>query len=219
MKRIPCLLVVLVVLIGAATIPSAASSVLIYNTLGPGNDYQCCIGYTISGPASTPGWIIQGNQFTALASATVSEIDVALGYEAGLVSDATVSLWTDSGGLPGVMLGSWGVTNLPAFGTCCAVASITGLGGPVLVAGSPYFLVLSASGDTWDAWNWNSQGFIGTDVFTFDGGVTWVEDDLVVMGGAVIIGTASVPTPEPMTCILLGTGILGLSGAVRRRLC
>ncbi len=36
--------------------------------------------------------------------------------------------------------------------------------------------------------------------------------------GSVITGTALAPTPEPSSLILLGTGVLGLAGMVRKRL-
>src|SRR5690349_5796048 len=119
MKRVSWLLVMLVVVAGVTVLPASADT--FFSNFGPGNSYNCCVGGTISGPTSAPGWIIQANQFTAGFSGSVSQIDVAMGYVTGALNGATISLWSDNGGIPGSQLGSWNITNLTNFGSCCAV--------------------------------------------------------------------------------------------------
>jgi hypothetical protein len=197
----------------AASVPAMASSV-VFNNFGPGFDYNCCIGGTLGGPASPVGWVIQANQFTALAGGSVSEIDVAIGLVVG-TNGATVSLWTDNSGIPGIQLGSWDITNLPDFGTCCAVSSILGISGINVSAGASYFLMASTPRDTWDAWNFNSIGDTGLVDFTFDGGTTWHQAPGSTRYAFQVLAN---PVPEPGTLMLFGSGIIGLAGILRRKI-
>jgi hypothetical protein len=215
MKRIPWLLVTLILVVGVSSLPASADT--FFSNFGQNNDYNCCVGGTIGGQNSPVGWIIQANEFTAAISGNVSQIDVAVGFVTG-TNGATVSLWTDSAGIPTAMLGSWDLTNLPNFGSCCAVGTITGISGINLAAGTNYFLMVSAPDPTWDAWNYNSTGDVGLVDYTFDGGQTWNQAPgstryaFDVLGGG---GGGGVP--EPASLIMFGSGLLAAAGTIRRR--
>jgi hypothetical protein len=88
--------------------------------------YWCCAGWTISGSSNGTQYA-DAMPFTPSANATVKEIGVAVGYVSG-TNEVTVSLNADSSGLPGSPLGSFTVSNLPIFGTCCSaeVQSMSG---------------------------------------------------------------------------------------------
>ena len=130
----------------------------IYNNFSsyPLGRYWCCSGWTISGPTSPIAQdIAVAMPFTAPGNGAVTRIAVAAGYVTG-TNGVTVSLYDDSGGLPGTSLGSLDNTGLPQFGSCCTVV-VSNVGIPI-TAGSKYWVVLSTGPntlDTWDAWNQN----------------------------------------------------------------
>jgi hypothetical protein len=130
----------------------------IYNNFSkyPLGRYWCCSGWTISGPNSPIAIdIAAAMPFTAPGNGTVTRIVVAVGYVTG-ANGVTVSLNSDSGGLPGTSLGSFDHTGLPQFGSCCTV--VVSNGGIPITAGSKYWVVVSTGPDTldtWDAWNQN----------------------------------------------------------------
>ncbi|SRR5579872_20082 len=215
MKRVSWLLVMLVVVAGLTVLPASADT--FFSDFGPGNSYNCCVGGTISGPTSAPGWVIQANQFTAGFSGSVSQIDIAIGYVTGALNGATISLWSDNGGLPGSQLGSWNITNLTNFGSCCAVATISGISGINLVGGQTYFLMASAPNDTWDAWNWNSIGDTGLVDFSLDGGQTWNQAPGSTLYTFDVLGNTGGSVPEPASMVMFGSGLLAAAGMIRRR--
>lgn len=122
------------------------------------------LSYPISGASSaSPGYAADAMPFSVSVTASVSEIDVALGWYTG-TNGATVSLWTDANGTPGTQLGpSWSVGNFPSSGTTDdTVVMISGISGINLAAGSSYLLVITpAASDTWAGWNLNTTGING----------------------------------------------------------
>lgn len=208
-------LLALLAAVCVCSLPAAAGT--IFDDFGPGNSYNCCNGWTVSGPSSPPGQFISANQFTAGGGGgTVSQIDLAIGLVVGS-GTGTVSLYTVSGGVPGSLLGSWAYTAHQSFGNCCAIESITVSGGPTLVGGTDYFLVLTADGSTWNAWNLNDQGATGLDLFSRDNGNSWNSNGIQSLGAfRILSGDAGVP--EPGTLVMLGSGVLAAAGAFRRKL-
>jgi hypothetical protein len=196
-------------------LPAAAGT--IFNDFDVGDSYNCCTGWTVSGPASPPGQFISANQFTAGDSGSVSEIDLAIGVVVG-DGGGTAALYTVGGdGNPGTLLGSWSYTAHQVFGGCCVVESISISGGPTLSMGTDYFMVLSADDPTWNAWNWNTVGATGIDEFSNDNGATWTSNGIQTLGTFRILSGGG-GVPEPGTFVMLGSGVLAAAGMFRRKL-
>jgi hypothetical protein len=140
----------------------------------PNNVYECCVGYTISGPSSAvAATYADAMPFTPGMNATVTKIAVAVGYVTG-TNAVTVSLNADSGGLPGAVLKKFNLSGLPAFGSCCVVET-HGTGGVPVTAGTQYWVVVKTTKktkDTWDAWNLNNTD-TSSQTFAFYNNGSW----------------------------------------------
>jgi hypothetical protein len=172
-----------------------ASLKVIYSNLGPKNDLYL----------DTDGWYITGFNsngsdgyafaialpFTPKSDSHVSEVGVAVQYSGEGANQVNLSIYSDTGGVPGNLLaGPVTVTNLPDVGTCCqlAVASFTPL---KVTAGDQYWVVADtpASGqgsDFFGAWDFESKvmSFGGTN--GVDG---WVAENGDSEPAGAILGT------------------------------
>jgi hypothetical protein len=125
--------------------PQAAPAGLkkIFSNLGTKTNLYFDIGgWLISGPNSTNGFYPSiALPFTPKSNSHVSQARAAVQYFFSGANQVNLSIYGDSGGIPGTLLaGPVTVTNLPDSGTCCtlAIASFT----PVAVTGgSRYWLV------------------------------------------------------------------------------
>jgi len=207
-----------------STLPAMADSTTFYNNLGPSGDvYQCCTGWTVSGQGGTGTSFTAANEFVALASGSVSQIDIAIGWVLSPSNDFYAALYTDNGsGLPGTQLGRWdNLTSSTEFGQCCGLVTISGITGISLTAGESYFLVLgpeNVADDVWLAWNLNNQNAMGLDLYSTDGGQTWNSNGTQTLGAFDIIGSSGGTVPEPSSLLLLGTGLVAAFGSMRKKL-
>jgi hypothetical protein len=205
------------------TLPVVAQQTY-FTDLGPmGNEYQAGTGWTISGTGTVGTSFTAANLFTSLATGSVSQIDLAVGYVTG-TNTFYASIFTDNNGLPGSQL--WRQDNLSSnqqFGGCCGLVTITGISGLSLTAGQSYFVVLgpeNLSDTTWEAFNWNNQGVNGLDLYSTDGGQTWNSNGTGnPLGAFDILGSSGQGTvPEPSSLLLLGTGLVGAFGTLRKKI-
>ncbi len=203
-------------------LPAMAQSTF-FTDLGPmGNVYNESTGWTVAGSGTIGESFTAANLFTSLASGSVSQIDLAVGYAAG-TNSFYASIWTDSGGLPGTEL--WvqnGLSSSQNFGGCCGLVTITGITGLSLTAGQQYFVVLgppSLTSTAFLAWNWNNQGVDGLDLFSTNGGTSWTSNGTGnALGAFDILGSPSGSVPEPSSLLLLGTGLVGAFSTLRKKL-
>lgn len=127
---------------------------VIFDSIGTG--YYCCEGYTISGPSSQIGeqiWVAE--QVTPTKKGMVTTIDAGVGYVNGN-NAAELAIYADASGVPGKMLWSGDVTNLPGFGTTSTTTVTANVKKVKIKANKPFWVAVqtdSNSSNTWDAWN------------------------------------------------------------------
>jgi hypothetical protein len=169
--------------------PLAPGLVTIYRNLGPaGSEYDCCVGWTVAGATSPVGAnIFSAMAFTPNANYTVARIDLAAGYVTGS-NGVVVTLNDDQGGVPGNIIHTWRLTNIPTFGSCCTLESVQGAPQAVITGGVQYWVVERALlRDTWDAWNYNDTGATGTAAQKYNG--TWTAFPGSTNGAFAVYGT------------------------------
>ncbi len=222
--RVLCFLAIALCL---SALPAMADSTLFSDLGPPGNPYDCCNGATITGSGFPGGYSDLGaSAFTVAGSGTlaVSQIDLGVGY-IGSLHTFYASIWTNDGGLPGSQVAGAYWTNLITntnFGSCpptCTnnggLVTVSGISGVSLVGGQSYFMILgpvALNDDSWNAWNLNNQNQTGTTLYSIDGGATWNSR------GISPLDAFDVLTPEPGSLLLLGSGVLGAIGVLRRKL-
>ncbi len=209
-----------------STLPAMADSTLFSDLGPPGNPYDCCNGATITGSGFPGGYSdIGASAFTVSGSGSfaVSQVDLGVGY-VGSLHTFYASIWTDDGGLPGTQVSGAYWTNLTTntqFGSCpptCpggGLVTVSGISGVSLVGGQSYFMIVgpvALDDDSWNAWNNNNQNQTGTTLYSTDGGATWNSR------GISPLNAFDVLTPEPGSLLLLGSGVMGAIGVLRRKL-
>lgn len=156
-----------------SSLPPKKGSVIFSNvgTKYPKGLYFCCYGNTISGPDSQAGGPYSvALQFTPDADVKAKEIDAGVGWVNG-TNSVTLSLYKDNGGQPGDLIASAPATGLGSFGDCCTMATASIKAS--LKGGTPYWVGVSAEGNTWAAWAFNSTDQIDVLNGAYSSGSGW----------------------------------------------
>ncbi|MGN6516528.1 MAG: choice-of-anchor R domain-containing protein [Rhizomicrobium sp.] len=150
--------------------------------------------------------------FKSSGDFALTQIDLGLRFLTGTNNGALISLYTDVAGNPGTLLGSWTLATLPTSHN--KLATIAGITGIDLTAGTKYFLGAASIGSTSDEW--------GLAIPLDDHGGRAFQSGswgpVAGLGAFDIIGSAHVtPVPEPPALALFLTGLVVFGAMALRR--
>ncbi len=165
MRITACLTVAL--LLAAATV----SAETIYDNFDVGDVYSP-YSYLLTSfsPPTTPPDVDTHDNDLAMAFTVASgggelfalgQIDLAVFWHSG-ENELDVTLTTDLGGVPGLVMETWHVSGLDADPGSMTPTTLVSVTEPNLADGQTYWVVVSASGpsDSWLSWHLNSIGAI-----------------------------------------------------------
>jgi hypothetical protein len=199
-----------------ATLANAGT---LFSDLGTGGSvYTTGPGAIVQGASGDN--IAQARPFTVAGSGLfdVTQFDLGVVEDEGFLNTFTASIWTDTSNRPGTELGSWNLSAIGPNGSCCLLATQTGIAGVTLTGGTEYFMVLAPVNENDGSkieWENNSLGQNSAFLGALNGGA-WINDSTGTEAAFDVLGDAAAD-PEPASILLLATGLAGLLAMLRRK--
>jgi len=188
---------------------NAQASLIIHDNLGSGDSYNPYSSWTIGGSNHD---VDSAQSFVAQTTSFLTDIWVGIGLING-ENVLDIGIYSDDAGEPNELVESFQIINAMSNHLDMDLIHITASGSTLLTAETRYWLVASASSDTWAGWGWNSIGELGTNGYRYHAD-PWITGDSRTMGAFRIAATE---VPEPATKFLLLIGLIGLVGHRRVR--
>ncbi len=174
------------------------------------NDFYDTISYTISDGSPLNTDRDQGEKLLFSEDYYLDQVDAAMGLLMGQ-NIMNLSLYSDDGGLPGVILEtSTVVDQMGPMGTVNPPVVFTFSGTTQMYAGTTYWLIGSSENDTWAGWGKNTIGEIGVHAQRTE--LVWDLFDNSTVSAYRLYGSA-VPTPSSLCLLAFG----GFAASSRRR--
>ena len=122
----------------------APQLVVLFSNLGPStNAYDDTQGYFVSGPNTVIGIQWEAVPFVPKRNATVTQLQVAVGYYFSGPRQMIVGLYSDASDSVGAPLATVTTTRIPDFGACCKLVTVN-ITPTAVTAGTQYWLAATS---------------------------------------------------------------------------
>lgn len=194
----------------------AAHAADIFNNFGPGNSFTDG-GLVLQGPAvGTIGKIDQADAFTTDGNGHILDT-VSLGVYADtgptIISKdgLTIQIAADAAGLPGSVLASADINNIPAIGKQIVTATFGSLD---LAPNTTYWVIANSQGGYSGSWDTNNIGDLGPTAGRANNGA-WNLDGTQTTRFVMELTGTTLPVPEPQAGALMLIGTMLTLSALR----